>query len=240
MRKYCIHFEPFINSFKNKFIGIDLNFCSELLAPEEIVKILDETFDEMSVNNLNGLKTSLCQKFGLKDVKLSTYKTSIKWFKDGDYHKYSRKKQKQLTKICPEDEVHLTVFNISGKPYLERSEKLFDDILVVDYKSAEFNWFYEISRTTTVAQLKTYGFILVRDDNSDRKSPYVDYIGSTNARDDFVPDLYFRKWDCPLLHMMTYPCIRRIIEHIGNVTVENVFEVAPSYNDLVKYIPNLD
>ena len=93
MRKYCIHFEPFINSFKNKFIGIDLNFCSELLAPEEIVKILDETFDEMSVNNLNGLKTSLCQKFGLKDVKLSTYKTSIKWFKDGDYHKYSRKKQ---------------------------------------------------------------------------------------------------------------------------------------------------
>lgn len=52
-------------------------------------------------------------------------------------------------------------------------------------------------------------------------------------RDDFVPDLYFRKWDCPILHMMTYPCIRKIVEHIGNVTVENVFEVAPSYNDLV-------
>lgn len=233
MLKYYIHFEPFINSFKNKFIGIDLNFCSELLAPEEIVKILDETFDEMYVNNLNGLKISLCQEFGLKDVKLSTYKTSTDWFKDGNYHKYSRKKQKQLTKNCPEDEVHLTIFNISGKPYLERSEKMFDDILVVDYKSAEFNWFYEISRTTTVAQLKTYGFILVCDDNSDRKSPYVEYVGSTNARDDFVPDAYFRKWDCPLLHMMTYPCIRKIVEHIGNVTVENVFEVAPSYNDLV-------
>lgn len=40
MRKYCIHFEPFLNSFKKKFIGIDLNFCSELLTPEEIVKIL--------------------------------------------------------------------------------------------------------------------------------------------------------------------------------------------------------
>ena len=26
----------------------------------------------------------------------------------------------------------------------------------------------------------------------------------------------------------------------GNVTVENVFEVAQTYNDLVKYIPNLD
>lgn len=235
MRKYCIHFEPFLNSFKNKFIGIDLNFCSELLVPEEIVKILDEIFDEMSVNNLNSLKTSLCQEFRLKDVKLSTYKTSTDWFKDGDYHKYSRKKQKQLTKICPEDEVHLTVFNISGEPYLERSEKLFDDILVVDYKSAEFNWFYEISRTTTVAQLKTYGFILVRDDNSDRKSPYVEYVGSTNARVDFVPDAYFRKWDCPLLHMMTYPCIRKIVEHIGNVTVENVFKVAPSYSDFVEY-----
>lgn len=235
MRKYCIHFEPFINSFKNKFIGVDLNFCSELLVPEEIVKILDEIFDEMSVNNLNGLKTSLCQKFGLKDVKLSTYKTSIKWFKDGNYHKYSRKKQKRLTQICHEDEAHLTVFNISGKPYLERPEKLFDDILVVDYKSAEFNWFYEISRTTTVAQLKTYGFILVRDDNSDRKSPYVEYVGSANVRNDFVPDAYFRKWDCPLLHMMTYPCIRRIIEHIGNVTVENVFKVAPSYSDFVEY-----
>ena len=233
MLKYYIHFEPFINSFKNKFIGIDLNFCSELLAPEEIVKILDETFDEMYVNNLNGLKISLCQEFGLKDVKLSTYKTSTDWFKDGNYHKYSRKKQKQLTKNCPEDEVHLTIYNISGKPYLERSEKMFDDILVVDYKSAEFNWFYEISRTTTVAQLKTYGFILVCDDNSDRKSPYVEYVGSTNARGDFVPDAYFRKWDCPLLHMMTYPCIRKIVEHIGNVTVENVFEVAPSYNDLV-------
>lgn len=228
MRKYCIHFEPFINSFKNKFIGIDLNFCSELLVPEEIVKILDETFDEMYVNNLNGLKTSLCQEFGLKDVKLSTYKTSTDWFKDGNYHKYSRKKQKELTKNCHEDEVHLTIFNISGKPYLERSEKMFDDILVVDYKSAEFNWFYEISRTTTVAQLKTYGFILVRDDNSDRKSPYVEYVGSANAPDDFVPDAYFRKWDCPLLHMMTYPCIRKIIEHIGNVTVENVFKVAPN------------
>lgn len=233
MRKYCIHFEPFINSFKNKFIGIDLNFCSELLAPEEIVKILDETFDEMSVNNLNGLKTSLCQKFGLKDVKLSTYKTSIKWFKDGDYHKYSRKKQKCRVKNYPKDEVHLTVFNISGKPYLERSEKLFDDILIVDYNSVESHWTYEISCTTPVAQLKTYGYILVRDDSGDKKSPYVEYIGSTNARDDFVPDLYFRKWDCPLLHMITYPRIRKIIKHIGNVTVENVFEVAPSYNDLV-------
>lgn len=236
MRKYCIHFEPFLNSFKKKFVGIDLSFWSEYLTPEEIVKILDETFDEMSVNNLNSLKTSLCQEFGLRDVKLSTYKISTDWFKDGDYHKYSRKKQKKLTKDCPEDEVHLTIFNISGKPYLERSEEMFDDILVVDYKSAEFNWFYEISCTTTVAQLKTYGFILVRDDNSDRKSPYVDYIGSTNARDDFVPNAYFRKWDCPILHMMTYPCIRKIVEHIGNVTVENVFEVAPpSYNDFVEY-----
>ena len=235
MRKYCIHFEPFLNSFKKKFIGIDLSFCSEYLTPEEIVKILDETFDEMSVNNLNGLKTSLYQEFGLKNVKLSTYKTSIEWFKDGDYHKYSRKKQKKLTKDRPEDEVHLTIFNISGKPYLERSEELFDDILVVDYKSAEFDWFYEISRTTTVAQLKTYGFILVRDDNSDRKSPYVEYIGSANAPKNFVSDTYFRKWDCPLLHMMTYPCIRRIIKHIGNVTVENVLEVAPSYSDFVEY-----
>lgn len=194
-----------------------------------------ESVHEMSVNNLNSLKTSLCQEFRLKDVKLSTYKTSTDWFKDGNYHKYSRKKQKQLTKICPEYEVHLTVFNISGKPYLERSEELFDDILVVDYKSAEFNWLYEISCTTTVAQLKTYGFILVRDDNSDRKSPYVEYVGSTNARADFIPDAYFRKWDCPLLHMMTYPCIRKIVEHIGNVTVENVFEVAPSYSDFVEY-----
>lgn len=146
MLKYYIHFEPFINSFKNKFIGIDLSFWSEYLTPEEIVKILDETFDEMSVNNLNNLETELCQKFGLKNVKLSTYKTSIKWFKDGGYHKCSRKKQKQLTKIYPEDEVHLTVFNLSGKPYLERSEKMFDDILVVDYKSAEFNWFCQLPR----------------------------------------------------------------------------------------------
>lgn len=48
MRKYCIHFEPFItfiNSFKKKFIGIDLSFWSEYLTPEEIVKILDEIFD---------------------------------------------------------------------------------------------------------------------------------------------------------------------------------------------------
>lgn len=96
-------------------------------------------------------------------------------------------------------------------------------------------FFYEISRTTTVAQLKTYGFILVRDDNSDRKSPYVEYVGSANVQKDFVPDAYFRKWDCPLLHMMTYPCIRRIIEHIGNITVENVFKVAPSYSDFVEY-----
>lgn len=234
MLKYYIHFEPFINSFKNKFIGIDLSFCSELLAPEEIVEILDKTFDDMSLNS-NDIEKGLCQEFGLKNVKLSTYKTSIEWFKDGDYHKYSRKKQKKLTKDCHEDEVHLTIFNISGKPYLERSEKMFDDILVVDYKSAEFNWFYEISCTTTVAQLKTYGFILVRDDNSDRKSPYVEYVGSTNARADFVPDAYFRKWDCPLLHMMTYPCIRKIVEHIGNVTVENVFKVAPSYSDFVEY-----
>lgn len=81
MRKYCIHFEPFLNSFKNKFIGIDLSFWSEYLTPEEIVKILDETFDEMAVNNLNGLEVDLCQEFGLKDVKLLTYKTSTDWFK---------------------------------------------------------------------------------------------------------------------------------------------------------------
>ena len=100
MRKYCIHFEPFLNSFKKKFVGIDLSFCSELLAPEEIVKILDEIFD--------------------------------------------------------------------------------------------------------------------------------------------MVDEHFRRWNCPLLHVLFYPHMRRIIENIGGVTIENILEVAPSYNDLVKYIPNLD
>lgn len=117
---------------------------------------------------------------------------------------------------------------------------MFDDILVVDYKSAEFNWFYEISRTTTVAQLKTYGFILVRDDSLGKKSPNIMYIGSKNGPDTYVVDEYFRRWDCPLLHVLFYPHIRRIIENIGGVTMGNILKVAPSYNDLVKYIPNLD
>ena len=34
--------------------------------------------------------------------------------------------------------------------------------------------------------------------------------------------------------------MRRIIENIGGVTMENILEIAPSYNDLVKYIPNLE
>lgn len=240
MLKYYIHFEPFINSFKNKFIGIDLNFCSELLVPEEIVKILDEAFDEMSVNNLSDLKISLCQEFGLKDVKLSTYKTSIKWFKDGDYHKYSRKKQKQLTKICHEDEVHLTVFNISGRPYSETLGISFDDILVVDYKSAELCWTYEIKCTMTSAQPQPYGHILVRDDSLGKKSPNIMYTGFVNGPETYMVDEHFRRWDCPLLHVLFYPHIRRIIENIGGVTMENILEVAPTYNDLVKYIPNLD
>ena len=81
-----------------------------------------------------------------------------------------------MVKTYPENEVHLTAFNISGKPYLEESEKLFDEILIVDYSSTELHWTYEISRTTTVARLKTYGYILVRDESGDRKSPYVEYV----------------------------------------------------------------
>lgn len=67
----------------------------------KLVTFSHESVHEMSVNNLNGLKTGLYQEFGLKDVKLSTYKTSIEWFKDGDYHKYSRKKTKTINKNLP-------------------------------------------------------------------------------------------------------------------------------------------
>ena len=229
MRKYCIHFEPFINSFKKKFVGIDLSFCSELLAPEEIVKILNEIFDEMSVNNLNGLKTSLYQEFGLKNVKLSTYKTSIEWFKDGDYHKYSRKKQKQLTKICPEDEVHLTVFNISGKPYLEKSEELFDDILVVDYKSAEFNWFYEISAYFDYGQKEFRGEIVTTDS---RKSEPIhgkyhnNLYGKNPSTESSVA------WTGPLLTEVAFYDFEAILKNIGKVkTTDDLFRIAPQLSD---------
>ena len=139
MLKYYIHFEPFINSFKNKFIGIDLSFCSEYLTPEEIVKILDKAFDDMSLNS-RSLEKDLCQEFGLKDVELSTCKTSSSWLKDGEYFKYSRIRTNQEMATYPDDEVHLNVLNLSGKPYSEELGFSFDDILVVDYKSSELCW----------------------------------------------------------------------------------------------------
>ena len=118
MKHYFIHFEPFINSFKNKFVGIDLNFCSELLAPAEIVRILDKTFEKM-ISKSDGLENELCQEFGMKDVEFSTYKTSTSWLKDGEYFQYSRKRTNQEMATYPDDEVHLNVLSFSGKPYSE-------------------------------------------------------------------------------------------------------------------------
>lgn len=228
MRKYCIHFEPFLNSFKKKFIGIDLSFWSEYLAPEKIVEILDKVFDDMSLNS-NSLEKNLCQEFGLKDVKLSTYKTSTKWFKDGDYHKYSRKKQKQLTKICPEDEVHLTVFNISGKPYLERSEELFDDILVVDYQSAEFNWNYEISAYFDSGQKEFYGEIVTTDS---RKSEPIRSKYHNNLHGESPSTESSIAWTVPLLTEVTFYDFEAILKNIGKVeTIDNLFRIAPHLSD---------
>lgn len=239
MRKYYIHFEPFFDSVENGFMGIDLNFHSELFEPAEIVKILDKTFEKM-VSKSDGLENELCQEFGLKDVEFSTYKTSTSWLKDGEYVQYSRKRTDQEMATYPEDEVHLNVLSFSGKPYSETLGISFDDILVVDYKSAELCWTYEIKCTMTSAQPQPYGHILVRDDSLGKKSPNIMYTGFVNGPETYMVDEHFRRWDCPLLHVLFYPHIRRIIENIGGVTMENILEVAPSYNDLVKYIPNLD
>lgn len=239
MRKYYIHFEPFFDSIENGFMGIDLNFHSELLKLAEIAKILDKTFEKM-LSKSDGLENELCQDFGLKDVEFSTYKTSSSWLKDGEYVKYSRKRTNQEMATYPEDEVHLTVLSLSGKPYSEILGISFDDILVVDYKSSGLCWTYEISCTMTSDQPQPYGHILVRDDSLGKKSPNIMYIGSKNGPKTYVVDEHFRRWDCPLLHVLFYPHMRRIIENIGGVTIENILEVAPSYNDLVKYIPNLD
>lgn len=239
MRKYCIHFEPFFDSVENGFMGIDLSFHSELLEPAEIVKILDKTFEKM-VSKSDGLENELCQEFDLKNVEFSTYKTSSSWLRDGEYVKYSHKRTNQEMATYPEDEVHLNVLSFSGKPYSETLGISFNDILVVDYKSAELCWVYEISCTETASQPQPYGHILVRDDSLGKKSPNIMYIGSVNGPDTYVVDEHFRRWDCPLLHALFYPHMRRIIENIGNVTMENILEVAPSYNDLVKYIPNLN
>ena len=239
MRKYYIHFEPFFDSIENGFMGIDLNFHSELLVPTEIVKILDKTFEKM-VSKSDGLENELCQEFGLKDVELSTYKTSTSWLKDGEYFKYSRKRTNQEMATYPDDEVHLNVLSLSGKPYSEELGFSFDDILVVDYKSSELCWTYEIKCAMTSAQPQPYGHILVRDDSLCEKSPNIMYIGSENGPETYMVDEHFRRWNCPLLHVLFYPHMRRIIENIGGVTMENILEVAPSYNDLVKYIPNLD
>lgn len=239
MRKYYIHFEPFFDSIENGFMGIDLSFHSELLAPTEIVKILDKTFEKM-VSKSDEVENELCQEFELKDVEFSTYKTSSSWLKDGEYFKYSHKRTNQEMATYPDDEVHLNVLNFSGKPYSEELGISFDDILIVDYKSSELCWTYEIKSTMTSAQPQPYGHILVRDDRLGKKSPNIMYIGSVNGPDTYVVDEHFRRWDCPLLHVLFYPHIRRIIENIGGVTMENILKIVPSYNDLAKYIPNLE
>ena len=131
MRKYYIHFEPFLDSFENGFMGVDLSFHSELLAPAEIVKILDKTFEKM-LSKSDELENELCQEFGLKDVEFSTYKTSTSWLKDGEYVQYSRKRTDQEMATYPDDEVHLNVLSLSGKPYSETLGNSFYENLDVD------------------------------------------------------------------------------------------------------------
>lgn len=226
MRRYHIYFEPFVDKIRvNQYIGLDMSFYSELLPVESLIYILDTVIiDELTFKNNKRWKEDLQKELGIENIQLNFFDAPKNRMKDGNYEDCKRVRTIKQNETCPDDEVHLCVFTQSAKP-CKAPGHMISDYLVVDYKSAEFNWNYEISTYFDSGQKEFHGEIITTD--SRKSSPICGkYHGNLQGNHPSTESSV--AWTEPLLTEVTFYDFDSILKNIGKVeTTDDLFRIAP-------------
>ena len=230
MRRYHIYFEPFVDKIRvNQYIGLDMSFYSELLPVESLIYILDTVIiDELTFKNNKRWKEDLQKELGIENIQLNFFDASKGMMKDGSYEDCEHVRTIKQNETCPDNEVHLCVFTQSAKP-CKASGHMVSNYLVVDYKSAEFNWNYEISAYFDSGQKEFYGEIVTTDS---RKSEPIRIKYHNNLHGESPSTESSIAWTVPLLTEVTFYDFEAILKNIGKVeTTDNLFRIAPHLSD---------
>lgn len=230
MRRYHIYFEPFVDKIRvNQYIGLDMSFYSELLPVESLIYILDTVIiDELTFRNNKRWKENLQKELGIENIQLTFFDAPKGWGKDGSYDDCKHVRTIKQNEACPDNEVHLCVFTQSAKP-CKVSGHMVGNYLVVDYKSAEFNWNYEISAYFDSDQKEFYGEIVTTDS---RKSEPIRSKYHNNLHGESPSTESSIAWTVPLLTEVTFYDFDSILKNIGKVeTTDDLFKITPSLSD---------
>lgn len=233
MRRYHIYFEPFVDKIRvNQYIGLDMSFYSELLPVESLIYILDTVIiDELTFKNNKRWKEDLQKDLGIENIQLNFFDAPNGWMKDGSYEDCKHVRTVKQQEICPADEVRLCVFTQSAKPCKAPGPTI-SDFLVVDYKSAEFNWNYEISAYFNPRQKEEFqyhGEIVAIDS---RKSNPICSKYHGNLHGDHPSTESSVAWTGPLLTEVTFYDCDSILKNIGKIeTIDDLFRIAPHLSD---------
>lgn len=230
MRRYHIYFEPFVDKIRvNQYIGLDMSFYSELLPVESLIYILDTVIiDELTFRNNKRWKEDLQKELGIENIQLNFFDAPKGWMKDGGYEDCKHVRTIKQNETCPDNDVHLCVFTQSAKP-CKASGHMISNYLVVDYKSAEFNWNYEISAYFDSGQKEFHGEIVTADS---RKSSLICGKYHGNLHGDHPSTESSVAWTGPLLTEVTFYDFDSILKNIGKVeTTDDLFRIAPKLSD---------
>lgn len=226
MRRYHIYFEPFVDKIRvNQYIGLDMSFYSELLPVESLIYILDTVIiDELTFRNNKRWKENLQKELGIENIQLTFFDAPKGWGKDGSYDGCKHVRTIKQNETCPDNEVHLCVFTQSAKP-CKAPGHMISNYLVVDYKSAEFNWNYEISAYFDSGQKEFYGEIVTTDS---RKSEPIRSKYHNNLHGENPSTESSIAWTVPLLTEVTFYDFDSILKNIGKVeTTDDLFKITP-------------
>lgn len=226
MRRYHIYFEPFVDKIRvNQYIGLDMSFYSELLPVENFIYILDTVIiDELTFRNNKRWKENLQKELGIENIQLNFFDAPKGYMKDGSYEDCERVRSIKQNEICPDNEIHLCVYTQSAKP-CKALGHMISNYLVVDYKSAEFNWNYEISAHFDSGQKEFRGEIVTVDS---RKSEPIRSKYHNNLHGENPSTESSVAWTGPLLTDVAFYDFEAILKNIGKVeTIDDLFRIAP-------------
>lgn len=230
MRRYHIYFEPFVDKIRvNQYIGLDMSFYSELLPVESLIYILDTVIiDELTFRNNKRWKENLQKELGIENIQLNFFDAPKGYMKDGSYEDCEHVRTIKQNETCPDNEVRLCVFTQSAKPCKIPGHTI-NNYLVVDYKSAEFNWNYEISAYFDYGQKEFRGEIVTTDS---RKSEPIHGKYHNNLYGKHPSTESSVAWTGPLLTEVTFYDFDSILKNIGKVeTIDDLFRIAPRLSD---------
>lgn len=230
MRHYHIYFEPFVNkNITDEYTGLDMSFDSELLPMNCLYDILNTTlFNEFTFLGSKGWKRVLQKALGIKNIKLEFFKSPKRWMKDGSYDDCKSLRITKRNQKISNNEVQLWVFTQSVKP-CKNSKHITSDYVVVDYKSAEFNWNYEFSAYLDSGKEELYGEGIIID--SRKPEPicvkhHSNLFGKSPSTESSLA------WAGPLIPDWSFYSFEKIIKNIGWVeTPEQILEITPSFSE---------